>query len=176
MKNPWLFDFKNGELACPDSSLNQIKLCSLLFNYFFESIIPMRGVQCYIHSTKRSDLKKVDSIFTFHVINNFFMLVKGVESLLLPKKLWLKSFRLMASIDLKDILIASHVDTFDSQRINFIISIWPKVVFLGTCALCTGTKNTTKKSSPKYCNRVCHIAKSVGINLSCGFSHSITYE
>ena len=68
------------------------------------------------------------------------------------KKLWLKSFRLMASIDLKDILIASHVDTFDSQRINFIISIWPKVMFLGTCALCTGTKNTTKKSSPKYCN------------------------
>ena len=64
----------------------------------------------------------------------------------------MKSFRLMASIDLKDILIASHVDTFDSQRINFIISIWPKVVFLGTCALCTSTKNTTKKSSPKYCN------------------------
>ena len=38
-----MFDFKNGDLACPDSSLDQINLCSLLFNYFFEIIIPMRG-------------------------------------------------------------------------------------------------------------------------------------
>ena len=45
-----------------------------------------------IHSTKRSDLKKVDSIFAFHVINNFFLLVKGVESLLLPKKIMIEKF------------------------------------------------------------------------------------
>ena len=50
-------DFKNGELACPDSSLNQINLCWTIF----ECIIPMRGV---------SEPKLSDELYEQNLVQN----------------------------------------------------------------------------------------------------------